>query len=635
MRYQLLWLVSLIGLLALVVRLFGLGSFMTADEPNWMVRSSQYYHNFRKGDTGGTFMTTHPGATAMWLIGAGETIQEARLGFNVDTSNLHFFRLAATLPIALVTAALLGLATWFIARLFGFWPALVSGGLLALDPYLTGMSQVAHLDALLALCMTASLLAFLLYLKQQRMSYAALAGIFAGLALGTKLLPALWLFVFFMVVLGLHFRYAWREVVRSICFVSGIAVLTFYIVWPALWFTTDLDRTFKRDVPAVITQEHVALEESDEPIAPVTFYIRTLLGRVPPFVLILSVGAVVAMGMVWWRFKRLPTVGWLLLYGAGYLLLVTMAAKKADRYALPALVILPVLAGWVGALILARLRPGWRVTITAVITIALFGQLLPWVPYTLAYNSPFFDVRPLPQQGWGEGLDAAAAWLNAHPLGDRLTIASWYPAVTGTYFNGKTMSLSSRRDPRVGYVVLYRNMEGRARDTIASDVLDEFKNKEPVSIVDIMGKPYVWIYETLGTNYFPKRAHEIIGTDEVGQTIPAAPARWSSLELGMANYSGRANTHDVLLTVRERPGGLVLRQVTTNARNIEDSWHRFNFEPITDSEGKSYYVALTSPTSVPGNAVTVRYIDKDILPGDMYQNGDLKQGWDIAYRLTK
>lgn len=633
MRGAKIWLVAAIGVLALVVRLPGLGTFMTADEPNWMVRSAEFYHKvFRDRDLRGTFLTSHPGATAMWLIGAGEVWQEAQLKFDVDTSNLRYFRRVATLPLAIATAGLTGLAAWLLSRLLGEQMALAAGVLLALDPYLTGMSQVAHLDALLALAMLTALLAFFSYLKTGRTGDAVLAGILTGLALGTKLLPALWLPVFFGIVL----LWQRRDIIRRLAFISGVAILTFYVIWPALWFKTDLDQTFRRDVPTVIGQEHVALEESVEPITPATFYIRTVLGRTTPFGLIVVAGVAGAVSWAAIRYRKMPLLMWLMWYGLGFLLLMTLAAKKADRYALPALVVLPVLVGGGLAVAADRLR-GWprrARLVTVLVFLALAGQLFLWMPYAIAYNNPLFDVRPQSQQGWGEGLEAAAIWLNKHPLADQLTIASWYPSVTGTYFEGKTMSLSARQDGRVGFVVLYRNMAGRARDTIASDVWDEFRNKKPAHVIEIAGTPYVWIYETLGLRYFPKRVHEIIGDDEVGQTVPAAPAAWDHIEVGMANYSGRPNNRDVLVTIREQPGGPVVRQVTVNASEIGDSWQRFNFEPIAEAEDKSYFVSLTSPTAVPGNAVTVRYIDKDILPGDMYYNGELKQGWDMAYRLT-
>jgi len=60
-----------IGCVALFARLWGIGSFMTVDEENWMIRSAEFWQKLASGDPGGTFLTTHPGATAMWLIGAG------------------------------------------------------------------------------------------------------------------------------------------------------------------------------------------------------------------------------------------------------------------------------------------------------------------------------------------------------------------------------------------------------------------------------------------------------------------------------------------------------------------------------------------------------------------------------------
>jgi len=63
-----------IFVLALLLRLPGIGGFMTVDEGNWMVRSAHFYDELLAGNPGGTFLTTHPGSTAMWIIGAGETI---------------------------------------------------------------------------------------------------------------------------------------------------------------------------------------------------------------------------------------------------------------------------------------------------------------------------------------------------------------------------------------------------------------------------------------------------------------------------------------------------------------------------------------------------------------------------------
>lgn len=620
-----------VGGLALIVRWYGAGSFMTVDEENWMLRSAGFYHKlFRNGDTGGAFMTTHPGATLMWLSGAGIVWQEARLGFDVDTSNIAAFRRAAVWPVLVAISLLIGFTAWQAMRVFGVWPGAIGGALLALEPYGIGMSQIAHLDALLALFMLNSVLAFF-------RTRAVSAGVFAGLAMATKLMPSVWLFLFFGVVL-LFRRSSFSQIVRTLGFIFGVAALTFYAVWPALWFTADLGRSFGKDVPSVVTDAHVELEQSQEATSPASFYVRTLLGRTTPFVLILSVGvAVAAVSFTISQRKVLPAA-WLLLYGIGFLVLISAAAKKADRYALPALVALPIVAGWfLGRA--AEVQESKRQIViwlaSGAIFVLLLGQAWMWVPHTIAYNSPFFDVRPLSQQGWGEGLEQAAAWLNAQPRAEETFVASWYPSVLAVFFKGKTLSLSSREDDRVGFVVSYRNMMGRGPDDIATHVLREFAVKTPVHTVEIRGVPYAWVYDVRGLHYFPQHVGEVFGTKTVGQLVPVAAHNWDAVEIGLATFSGRNNTQDVLLHIREGLESQAdVRVVRVNAREIEDSsYHRFEFPSIPDSAGKTYYVFLESPTSQPGDAITVRFANDDIVAGEMVRDGAVTPGRDVAYRL--
>lgn len=595
------------GLLALLVRLPGLGQFMTADEENWMLRSAGFYHNlFRNGDTGGTFMTTHPGATTMWLAGAGIVLQEYRLGYDIDSSNLIHFRKSAVLPVTIAISILIGITAWHMG--------MVAGMLLALEPYLVGMSQIVHLDMLLALFMLNSALAFL---GDKKIT----AGVFWGLALATKVLPALWLFVFFGLFLGWKHRWQASEIIRQFGFLVGVAALTFWVTWPALWFTADLGRSFAKDIPNVIQDAHVAIEKSEEPIEPASFYIRTFLGRTTPFVLILIIASVIVVSQE----KKRGPVFWLLMYTFGFLIFITIAAKKADRYALPALVALPVIAG----LALPKLK--W---VVAVAGFLLLAQLWLWSPHAIAYNS-FFKVRPASQQGWGEGLEEAAAWLNERPDVENLYVASWYPGVLGTYFQGKTLSLSSRNDDRVGFVVLYRNMHGRGAEDLATNILDEFEDKTPTKVISIQNLLYVWIYDIRGLYYFPNHVGELFGGKTVGQLVPIQQNVWNAIEIGLATFSSRQNTQDIILHVRE---GLEssedIRTISVNASVIQDgSYHRFEFWPIENSASKTFYVWLESPASQPGNAVTVRFANDNLLPGEMVKDGSVLSGRDMAYKI--
>ncbi|MBI1833769.1 MAG: phospholipid carrier-dependent glycosyltransferase [Candidatus Andersenbacteria bacterium] len=625
--------------LALFLRLPGLGQFMTVDEQLWMLRSGEYWDKLLQGDFKGTFVTTHPGATITWLSGAGIVIQEQRLQTGIDTSNIAAFRMYALLPIVLVSALLIGAAAVYLTRLFSSVGGILAALLVAIDPYLVGMNQITHADALLGLFMLNAALSFLVAIRAR--SSLLPAGIFTGLALATKTLPSLWLFIFFGVVLLAEYvpqlRLNWQKLIRKSMYVFGVSMFTFVLVWPALWAKSDnLDQYIEQDTTSVATDEHLTAEEG-ESISGKTFYARTILGRSTPFTLVVALAVIFHGVLQVVRQKKMNVSLWLFFYALGYLLVITFVAKKGDRYALPALIIIPLLAGYGLALfytyvIHSRFRFLARPAVFAVI-IALSIQPLLLAPHAIAYNNPVFpNIRPLTQQGWGEGLEAAAAWINEQPFDERLHIASWYPSVISPFFEGRTMSLSSRDDHRVGYVVTYRNMLGRAGDTIASDVLDEFRNQVPAHTVYIQGMPYVWVYTVLGPYYFRQNVGELVTGVEVAQTVPISFTNWKQIDFGLATF-GRQNTAPLTLHIREEKNGPDIRTVTISTENIPDQgWQPFEFAEIPNSAGKTYYVALTSEIGRPGNAVTVRYSSEDFMAGVAVFGGREREG-DLAYRL--
>ena len=327
-----------------------------------------------------------------------------------------------------------------------------------------------------------------------------------GLALGGKLFIALWLPVYFVFAGLFSFSGSVRDravrTLRLLGVLVSVAVLVFFAVWPALWVKGDLAAPITRDAEYVLFEEHVRFSESENSVSPATFYARTVLGRMAPYTLILVGGAVVVLVLLRW--KKLPVpqeVLRILYYVAGYLILITFVAKKADRYALPALVALPVIAGWLAGSALPAMEKRlmirqWRWVVYGALFIAVLTVPSVWGKHVSAYMSPFGEaVLPLSQQGWGEGLEEAGEWINERPESDALTVASWYPNIFGEYFEGRTVSLVVREKEEVGYVVLYRNMKGREPGALATQVLEEYVGKKPVHVVKINGVEYVWIYE--------------------------------------------------------------------------------------------------------------------------------------------
>ncbi|HAJ35794.1 MAG TPA: hypothetical protein DCL15_08885, partial [Chloroflexi bacterium] len=135
-----------------------------------------------------------------------------------------------------------------------------------------------------------------------------------------------------------------------------------------------------------------------------------------------------------------------------FVVAMTVPAKKFDRYVLPIFLALDVLAalGWLSLSLLPwRLdAPAWLHRLRAVsptaalLTLAfvlhgIFTALT--YPYYLTYYNPLAGgSRTAPNVlfvGWGEGLDAAARWLNAQPGSENFRVAAWYADGPFSYFS--------------------------------------------------------------------------------------------------------------------------------------------------------------------------------------------------------
>ncbi|TSC63093.1 MAG: hypothetical protein G01um1014106_571, partial [Parcubacteria group bacterium Gr01-1014_106] len=475
---------------------------------------------------------------------------------------------------------------------------------------------------LLAILMLLSVLAALWYTRIGTRRVLILSGFLGGLALLTKL-PAVLLVPLCSAVLLLFptTRVQWR---RDTGVWIVTAVVTFLLLWPSMWINfLPNARYAARDVETVTTTSHYG-ESTDVAARNNLFYVRTLLTRTTPVVLLLAVAGIVALLRMPHR-RREAIV--LLLFFGGFFVLVNLVEKRADRYLLPGLLPLTVFAGFSLAELTHRGRVGKILAGSAVGFLAAMTFFLH--PYAVSYASPFSPREERTQAGWGEGLEQAAALLNAHPLASELHVATWYPIIFREFFHGTTMSLSSRDDARVDYVVTYRNMGGRPSDSGPTAVLEEFAGKDPVAIIRIMGREMAWIYARDSVDRFPTHIGEIVrpgaparGTGnaptaiEAGQTFVAEHNDLHGVRVAFATFSSRGNSGDLVAQLREEGSDAVLRAARIDVSQLKDNeWYEVTFDPIADSVAKTYRITFTSPAGLPGNAVTIRYQPKDILPG--------------------
>lgn len=128
------------------------------------------------------------------------------------------------------------------------------------------------------------------------------------------------------------------------------------------------------------------------------------------------------------------------------------------------------------------------------------------------------------------------------------------------------------------------------------------------------------IYPYFHRTYDYKKTPEIIGNTEIRQTFVPDKPNMNRIDLRIGSMS-YIHTEDVFMYLRDQEKPDVnIRTVIKNAKNFQyDGYNKFDFEPISDSENKKYFIIIQSPDSKRGNSISLWYDDK----GSKYNNGEL------------
>jgi len=457
-------------LIALLPRVFGLGIFITSDEPLWMTRSLFFTEAILAGNPADTLQTGHPGVTTMWTgsVGLGlaylrqmptATYQEflASLPHNpdrVDIGLLPWMRL----PTVLLAAACVALFFWWGRSLVGPGVALVGALLLAFDPLFLAHSRTLHHDALATIFMSLSVLALLNFSiagKSAANFYLITSGILAGFALlskGTSLALAPFA--------GLYLAWLWvgrkwkfRAIVTAALIWFGAAAGIFVIFWPAMWV-----------IPGQVLNElfgWIIASADVEEVAENTSF--SWAGRIPDLgiffypvnwllksTLLSLIGLLALVG--WWRASSNRTqrwvMGWLAIFALLVAVLLTIGDKRDGRYLLPIYPGLWLLTAaglvWLGQRVIQRIpRTAARIGLMVLFGILLVGFSLPWYPYYHSYYNPTIGGSRLAPRlikvGWGEGMEQVAAYLNRQEEAETLVVATSYASTFLPFFAGSSV----------------------------------------------------------------------------------------------------------------------------------------------------------------------------------------------------
>jgi 4-amino-4-deoxy-L-arabinose transferase-like glycosyltransferase len=521
---------ALLFFLALALRLLAIGRYVTPDELIWVYRSLLFREAILARQWADTLVAGHPGVTTTWLGSAALTAQmllrpSAREAYTWITQlayltpdnmaayqQLYVFLNAARFAVAAANSAGVVAVFWLVRELLNGRIALIAALLLALDPFLGGISGLFHVDGLLATWSIISLLALALGVGlgrrpldgKRRLAWLGLSAASAALAVLSKSPALILLPVAALAILSLLRREASVNFNRRLAMVlgygifwAGIFFLIIFLLYPALWSSPmavlsttggNAGRHVEEALRPTFFMGDTAYDQGP------LFYPVTLLWRGSPLV----IGGLILLVLFLARRPRFRErdglfILLLALWALLFLAAITIAAKKFDRYLLPVIPALAILA----AIALAK-KGGWRSRAAKAILLFLVAaqvvMLAASAPYLLSSYNPLAG-GPLTAQyllplGWGEGVSTAGQWLAGMPEVESKAAVSGIAPSLAPFFPGTTLFWETTEPNAADYLILTAN----SRQTDPTAVARADQELERVHTVRFGLLDQAWVY---------------------------------------------------------------------------------------------------------------------------------------------
>ncbi|MCP4356531.1 MAG: glycosyltransferase family 39 protein [Chloroflexi bacterium] len=542
-------LLFLLLFLALIIpRLLVLKQTITIDEPKWSIRSANFGYAIEHQDFASTNQRGHPGVTIMWAGQMGlkllfpeyndlskQNINAREFKEIVQQNGYHFVNIFAgqRAMVVLMNSVTLLIAFAYSKKLLGTLTSIVGFLLIAFSPFMAAHTKLMQLDGPSASFILLSLLAFLNYLKSQRRSALFVSGIVAGLAWLSRsptlaLIPAIGLILLLHMYQQVRNQNQAAKKMLSQTFVLffiwlSLGIVTFVILWPAMWVSpmtalaSVYGNIFKGTVTGHPRSDFFAGKLTEPGIThlPPYYYPVAYLWRSTPIVIM---GLILSFISFWKKSRPYKeqfarnTVWAFLIFAIIFTSVMALSNKKQDRYLLPIYGPLMLIAagGWVAfAYWIKQKLPvseKYKYSGISLLILIVLLQILSLVqvfPYYLShYNIMLGGSEKAPevmQIGWGEGLDAAARYLNEKNDASTLRVATWYASSFAYFFDGQTISISGNMNDtakqeifNADYIVIYIHQWQRQ---LPKSLLNELESVQPEHTIWINRIPYVQIYK--------------------------------------------------------------------------------------------------------------------------------------------
>ncbi len=517
--------------IALVPRLSALDRYITPDELRWVDRSLHFAQALSSSDLASTIQSGHPGITTMWLGSLGIRLRQALPATlpEFDPQNAEVARFlapyldAARLPVILMVAINIVVLFLLLDRLIDRRAAFLAAGLIALDPFAVALGSILHVDALLVIFCLNSLAALCVALNRARpLRWLILSGMFAGLAVLSKSPGA----ILSVAVLIILVSASWHEGTpqersRSARRSRLLRVIKFFVIWglaasatfvllaPSMWVqpigTLQLmSSTAEKfsETAHVVNFFNGSFDRDPGPL----FYPVVLAFRSTPILWLgLLAGVILAARAKSEQDRRLRSIAWAYwVFAIVFLGVITLGAKKLDRYVLPALAALYIVSAlglafalenvgtWINADSTNNKRQWILNGTVAVLLMVGVLQFVPVWPLTLRAYNPLLGGYASAQKVLpvGGGESAAVGGALSNPLLARGVVAVSDVVGTAPFFAGTLSPLTESGLAQADSFVLTTSDLQLTPDMARKWTV----GARPVFTVTVQGQPYAWLY---------------------------------------------------------------------------------------------------------------------------------------------
>jgi hypothetical protein len=555
----------------LLSRIFELDSFVATDEVAWFNRSANFYYALGQREFADTYRNVSVAVFTMWINTFAFLLKfpmyrglgQGYLGLYdkewapifVENNVSELYVLTTGRFLMVIALIILGVFIfWYLKRLLGTIPALISFLIISLDPFYIALSRTSHLDAPMGTFLLLSILAYHTYHNSERkwidltISGGAGALSFLSKLPGMLVIPGV-IGVSAITLISSYGKKTFqlsKKIWAQLFFhfkTFGIWLLIFFlvimIIWPVMWVEPlqTMEKVFFGPMSFVDTEvesevdiyETTTLKETKpsvisyirgktiKTLTHFNSYIKSFYWRTSPIVL---------LGLLWLLFGYLfkwdllekdsvrSLVRTLVFVAFYFTILISVPDKRGEKYIIPGYLALDIISGigWVAAI--GLLSKKFKTKYQKVLTYALLFLVVViqsigvWdnYPYYFSYYNPILGGSKIAGEvrfvGVGEGLDQAAKFLNQMPDAENLRVYSWYGKGPFSYFfKGKTAIIPTGiiwsedfiyKLRSSDYLVVYSNQWHRQTPPELFDILE---GVEPFHRVWIEEIEYVRTYK--------------------------------------------------------------------------------------------------------------------------------------------